>query len=172
MDAVQVHEKGWTRREEAVARAAREGYCIDEVVFKRGLQEMNPDIHFDLGGNHDIFHPGILERQGVFLNGKHICSMDRGVLPEFSIYDLKMATVKVPISSISPGQVAVPVELGGDMAWVQRPVRHRVLRVGWRHTIEKLIKNRVAGVTRKAVSEKFNVPLLYFQGNVNELEVS
>lgn len=171
-DGPTIKESGWNAREEAVAKAAQEGTCIDEVVFKRGLQELNPDLHFDLGGAHDIWHPGISERQGVFFKGKHICSMDRGSLPEFSIYDMKIATVEVPVSEIHPSEVAVPVSLNGTTAYVRRPVKNRCLRVGWRHTVERLIQKRVPGITRKAVSEKFNVPMLYFQGDTNELEVA
>ena len=149
-----------------------EGTRIDEVVFKRGLQELNPDLHFDLGGAHNLYHPGIAERQGVFLRGKHICSMDRGLLPEFTIYDMKIDTVQVPLSGVSAGEIAVPVQLGGDFAYVRRPVRGRALRVGWREVVEQLIRKRTPGITRKAVSEKFNVPMLYFVGKANELEVA
>jgi len=171
-DDFAIRDAGLTAREEAVAKATQEGNCIDEVVFKNGLKELNPDLHFDLGGAHDIWHPGISERQGVFLNGRHICSMDRGSLPEFSIYDMKLAAIEVPISDIHPSEVAVPISLNGDTAYVRRPVKNRTLRVGWRHTVERLIQRRVPGITRKAVSEKFNVPMLYFGGKTNELEVS
>ena len=49
-------------------------------------------------------------------------------------------------------------------------VRGRVLRVGWRHTFERLIHEDIFGVSRKSIGEKFNVDMLkYPMGTPDEL---
>ena len=62
------------------------GTPLHETVVKRGLIELNPDIHFDLAAAIGQIHPMILGRQGVYLYGRHICSMDRGMIPEYKVW--------------------------------------------------------------------------------------
>lgn len=49
-------------------------------------------------------------------------------------------------------------------------VRGRVLRVGWRHTFERIIYEDIPGITRKSLGEKFKVDMLkYPMGTPDEL---
>lgn len=120
------------------------GRQMSEHVIKKGLTELNPCIHFDMGARLGIQHPMMNIRQPVFYNGRHICSMDRGMIPEYQVcgmadrYDPETRT-KTKVKSI-------------------------VMRVGWRHTFEKLIKAQIPNVTRETLAKKFNVPIKFWTG--------
>lgn len=67
------------------------GTPLHETVVKRGLVELNPDIHFDLAACIGQIHPMINQRQGVYVYGQHICSMDRStpelpMIPEYKVW--------------------------------------------------------------------------------------
>lgn len=70
------------------------GRPLDEADVKAGLQEMNPDIHFDLAGAIGQIHPFINQRQGVYLYGRHLCAMDRGIIPEYKIWTQRTIRVE------------------------------------------------------------------------------
>jgi hypothetical protein len=65
------------------------GRFIPEAKLKAALLSLNPGFHFDVGGNLDMPHPQMEKRQGVWFNGNHICSMDRGNIPEYKIWMLE-----------------------------------------------------------------------------------
>lgn len=69
------------------------GKPLHESVIKAGLRDLNPDIHFDLAAAIGQIHPGINQRQGVYLYGQHICSMDRDMIPEYKIWTQHTARV-------------------------------------------------------------------------------
>lgn len=123
------------------------GHQISEVELKQVLRGLNKDIHFDMGAALNLTHPRIGEWQGVFLNGRHLTSMGRGMLPEFNIY----RTRKAP---------------NGDVH------RAMLLEIGWRHTLESLVRQRVPGVTWDALCIALGVDRKEFQGDPRELEVA
>jgi len=67
------------------------GKTLDSYAVEKGLKELNPDMHFDLAAATGQLHPFINQRQGVFYKGTHICSMDRGTIPEFKVWTMKDA---------------------------------------------------------------------------------
>jgi len=69
------------------------GKPLHESTIKAGLRELNPGMHFDLGAAIGQWHPYIGKRQGVFYQGAHICSMDRGMIPEFKAWGVEERTV-------------------------------------------------------------------------------
>lgn len=83
------------------------GRSIDSSVIEQGLRELNPDIHFDMGADLGMWHPRIDSRQGVFYRGNHICSMDRGMVPEFKIWTVKEEVVEVPWSDYDKEGVSI-----------------------------------------------------------------
>lgn len=74
------------------------GKTIDGAVMERGLRELNSSIHFDMGTKLGQWHPYQATRQGVFYNGNHICSMDRGLVPEYKQWECAKAWVPVDMS--------------------------------------------------------------------------
>ena len=74
------------------------GHTLDSAVMERGLRELNPDIHFDMGTKLGMWHPYQSTRQGVFYHGQHICSMDRGLVPEFKQWSVVNGLAEVPMS--------------------------------------------------------------------------
>lgn len=168
----------------------QEGRSFDSATLEQGLRELCPALHFDMGSKLGLPHPFIQDRQGVFYDGRHICSMDRGIVPEkkqwtvvtvwspglISEADEETASVRFHVIPpdepgyadlydevrrgrhtnfvIRPDGALVRLEV-----WVQRKVPGRVVRVGWRHTFERLISARIPGITRKSLEMKFQVDL-------------
>lgn len=118
------------------------GQSISEAKLKQALVELCSDLHFDMGGKLDLYHPRISEWQGVFHNGRHVGTMGRGILPEFNVYGL------------FKGQ------------------RTHVLQVGWRTTLEHLVRSDVPGVTWPRLCLKLGIDYKKFTGRPTELEVA
>lgn len=83
------------------------GQTLQEMAVKRGLLELNPDIHFDLGNQKNIWHPYMRDRQGVFYRGRFCGAMDRHTLPELPIWSLTKDLVEVPESDVKPDEMAI-----------------------------------------------------------------
>ena len=113
------------------------GESLIEVDFKKGLQELNSYIHFDLGAAHNMGHPQIENLQGVWFKGKHIGSMGRGILSEYHVYYIRRNTVT------------------GSME------KSHIQRCGWRHTMNNLVSARIPGITWNTLCAKFKVPMKY-----------
>lgn len=64
------------------------GRFMSETKLKEALVALNPGFHFDIGGNLEMPHPMMEKRQGVWFHGNHICSMDRGNIPEYKVWML------------------------------------------------------------------------------------
>jgi hypothetical protein len=169
------------------------GRPLDEATVKTGLQEMNPDLHFDLAAAIGQIHPFINDRQGVYLYGSHICAMDRGMIPEYKIWtqrtirvegqwaeaDLNTASIQwrvvrrgeegfedKKILATTGSDPSLMVRDDGAVVEmvpiVERKVKGRVHRLGWRHTFEALLRHQVRGVTRQSLSERFGVDMLKY----------
>lgn len=65
------------------------GKPLHETTVKAGLIELNPGFHFDMLTAIGQWHPYQASRQGVWFEGKHICSMDRDVLPEYKLWNVE-----------------------------------------------------------------------------------
>lgn len=166
------------------------GRSIDSAIIERGLRELCPSLDFDLAGRKDQLHPYINDRQGVYYDGRHICSLDRGVVPEFKIWDVKRTVFPVEWWEADKDDVSIQFKSllksdpdyeemmakaarGNDPGVVKRtdgtvircipvahrPARHRVIRVGWRHTFERILAFGVPGVTRESLSKKFGIDM-------------
>ena len=118
------------------------GQSIHESKIKAGLQAINPMFSFDVGGNLGIHHPKMGRFQGVFLNGQHLCSMSRGMVPEFNVWK----------------QLQHP---DGTL------YRSHVIMVGWRTTFERLKRKRV--VTWNQLQAQFGVEYKNFTGSIVDL---
>lgn len=168
------------------------GRDLDSAVIQRGLIELNKDIHFDAATKLGAWHPYQATRQGVFYHGIHICSMDRGIVPEFKQWSVVTKYVPVGWDEADKDDVNIqhhviyPKDQGymdalihvmnKDMGWEYRPdgaiveytpvayrkVRGKVVQVGWRHTFERIISKDLPGLTRRAIGEKFGVDMLKF----------
>jgi hypothetical protein len=129
------------------------GFGISEHAIKKGLKELNSNIHFDMGGKLNLLHPNMAIWQGVFYNGAHLTSMDRDTnmpIPEYKTWTTK--------------------RIYKDHEWIT--VRDRLVRIGWRDTFENLIRYRVPGITRDSLAAKFNVPIKFFTGEKSVIEVA
>ncbi len=125
------------------------GQSMDVTSLKRGLREINPSLHFDMGDKLNLYHPKIDMWQGIFAHGKHIGSMDRGPqIPEYTLYDLRKVW--------DPAIMEVVLK------------KSEAKRIGWRATLEVLV-NR-GHVTWEQLSAKFNIERKMFVGDISELQ--
>ena len=83
------------------------GTTLDSATVERGLKELCPSLHFDMGAKLGIWHPKIQDRQGVFYNGGHICSMDRGVIPEYKLWSVSESVVEVDWAEADKDDVSI-----------------------------------------------------------------
>lgn len=168
------------------------GQMLDSAIVEKGLRELCPDLNFDLGTRIGQWHPNQDSRQGVFYREKHICSMDRGMIPEFKIWETTKRVTEIPwyaadTEDASISYVVIPKTMPGyqdmfekalknnDPEWMVKdgkllklkalgyaPIGRRCLRVGWRHTFEALLRDNVPGITRQSLGEKFKVDMLKY----------
>lgn len=141
------------------------GQMIEDTEIKRACRACNPEIHFDMGVCLNIWHPRQDELQGVFWKGRHIASMDRGNVPEWPLWTVSRGMKLVDDSEVRLGDDMVlketifvdgkPVLTG--KSWVIRAEKDKILFVGWRHTLRKLIEANVPGVTREKLAEELRI---------------
>jgi len=105
------------------------GRMISSFDIEKGLKELNPGLHFDMGGKINLSHPRIDEWQGVFYNGRHICSMSREAVPEFDVWWMHKIT--------------------GERMYIKQ--------IGWRGTFEILVRKRIPGINWDSLRAKFGV---------------
>jgi hypothetical protein len=123
------------------------GTTLSEQKLKQVLTELNPEIHFDMGAALNLTHPRIDEWQGVFWKGRHVTSMSRGVLPEFDMYQLVRRA-------------------NGEHE------RGRIEMIGWRNTLESIVRQNIPGVTWESLCPKLGVDRKKFTGNPMDLVVA
>ena len=168
------------------------GKIIDAAVIQQGLRELCPDMHFDAATKKGEWHPHQNTRQGVFWHGQHICSMDRGLVPEFKQWsvvnrmtevgweeadkeDVSIQTRVIPTTEPEYLDAAIKImaqatgyEMRPDGAIIKytpvamRKLQGRVIFVGWRHTFERIINRDLPGLTRSAIATKFSVDMLKY----------
>ena len=125
------------------------GQTMNVITLQRKLKELNPDMRFDIGANLGLYHPRLNEWLGVYHGDNHITSMDRGPdIPEYTVY-------------------ALVQEIEG---WPK--VRGKVLRIGWRHTCEHIVKHDVPGITWARLCLLLGVDEKKYNEHAGELEVA
>ena len=169
------------------------GKTLDSSTIQQGLKELCPDLHFDLAAAIGQWHPSIEDRQGVYYCGKHLCSMDRGLVPEFKIWSVVKQPTRIEWWEADKDDASIQYRTllpndpmyedgmrkarsGSDPQWLlladgrvaecyavgQRPVKGPIVRLGWRHTFERLLQHGVTGITRQSLSAKFGVDMLKY----------
>lgn len=184
-------------------RALSLGRSLDYSDVVRGLRELNTAISFDAVVNRPSDYEYALkppaesdliaqreEGSGVYFNGRYVCRIDRGQIPELKLWNVtsgvksigsadldKHDEVRVCYIEILPTdsfyQAALEkaqkhddnykIEADGRVfryeAFIETKVPGRVIRVGWRHTFEALIRANIPGVTRESLGNKFAVDM-------------
>lgn len=111
------------------------GRYIQDTTIKQALLSCNPGFHFDVGGNLDIDHPMIGTRQGVWFNGNHICSMDRGNVPEAKVWQARPGLEEidwVDIDKFDDAQVCYAEILPTDPIYEEAVLAFEAKRDGYR----------------------------------------
>lgn len=174
------------------------GTSLNDSDVRLGLMEMNPGISFDAAVNRPSEYQYVLKggdnrektRGGVFYCGRFICAIDRGVIPEHTVWsmtdgfeEIRMCDIeryddsRVIYVEVLPSDKNYHVallkaqkkddnfQLDGDgrvfkyKALRECRVRDQPIRVGWRHTLLKLVQANIPGVTIDTLNERFGVRL-------------
>ncbi len=147
------------------------GTTINELSIKKALWDLNPEFNFDWGARLNIWHPYQDGKQGVFFKAKHLCTMDRGTIPQAPIWSTKQSMEHVPGSEMTYGEstdprTATEVEYlvdgterptGNYFVW--REVKDRLLFIGWQATLRKICNSNIPGVTPASLGRKLGVTL-------------
>ena len=152
------------------------GRLMPEERVKRGLQEINKDIFFDIASKLNLSQPFMDYHQGVYFNGrpvgkKYVCPMDRGgplngVLSEAPVWSCMWDMVEVHWDDVTPSELMnadvgslMPCLHDENQVMVKRQVRGDLILIGWRATFETLIRARIPGVDRASLENKFGITL-------------
>lgn len=147
------------------------GTTLNELILKSVLIRLNPGIHFDVGGNLNIWHPWQEGKQGVWFRGKHLCSMDRGQIPQAPIWSTKTEFQRVLMSECTFGELQQPMmsheveyltdgtERDTGYVFIQREERDRLLWIGWQATLRKIINKDLPGITAATLTEELGVKI-------------
>ena len=65
-----------------------------------GLRELNPEIHADHIGQHGGWNRRIETHAALYWNGRYITAIDREVIPEFKLWNVREGDVEIPMAEI------------------------------------------------------------------------
>mgnify|MGYP001405656824 CR=1 FL=1 len=173
------------------------GRTIDSSVIQRGLMELNSGFSFDMANRLSEWRPVLgagfkkwnPTRQGVYYLGRHICSMDRGLVPEFPQF--KVIERRLPAGSDEADKDGVTTTyeaikpsdpkfvdaalrcMNNTPGWWVRPdgaVVHEEWwktvqaegpkeMLGWRPTLLKILHRQIPGVTIQSLNDKFGIDI-------------
>lgn len=140
--------------------------------IKRKLEKRCPGLHFDLGGRMNIWHPRQEHLQGVRYYHKHICSMSRGMLPQFTVWKTKEQMVRVSVDEAA--RQAIPIfaldpltGLPGNPeasshGFAMKEVKDDIETLGWMELFHHLCVARLPGITPDWLAKTFNVNMGWF----------
>jgi len=140
---------------------------IDSVVFVQRLAERCPGIHVDIAGRQNIWTPRQDEFMGLFYWQKHICGMDRGIMPEHPEWEWTEEMVRVPVEVAARDDIPLlsldgincPDHQMATCGFAMRPTQSKVIKVGWRDTMQRVIRASLPGLTRLWLQSTFRVDL-------------
>lgn len=159
------------------------GRALSEFTIKRALVSLNPGFNFDWGGRLDIWHPYRDTKQGVFFEARHICSLDRGNIPQAPIWSTITEGVRIRREDATYSELTEPglieeIEylLDGSSRpngwiYVKRQVKDRLLWIGWQASLRKILRENVPGVTAESLGRELGVTVDVLRDDVKALEV-
>jgi hypothetical protein len=159
------------------------GTALDELKIQSALIRLNPGMHFDWGGKHNMWHPYQDCKQGVYFEGKHICSMDRGKIPQAPIWSTKMEGCRVRKEDLTYHELTdmflveeVEYFVDGSQAktgwcFVKREKKDRLLWIGWQALCRKIIGKRIPGITAETLGRELGVTIDVHRTDMEDLEL-
>lgn len=148
--------------------AVPRGRTLDPADVIEKLAERCPGVNADWGARHNIWHPDIETKQGVFYYHRHICSMDREPLRQWPEWEVSEELVEVPIAHALLHD-DLPIVLlnehgedditNQDTAFVFRMKPERVKHIGWAELFYRLLAYGLPSIDRTWLERTFAVSL-------------
>lgn len=144
------------------------GVTLDSADVVQKLNKQCPGIHADWGARHNLWHPRIESRQGLFYFHKHLCGMDRGVMRQWPEWSAEEELVEVPVEyallhddyPVCMGHVDEDSPLP-DTALVFRSKPHRVQHLGWAEVFYRVLNAKLPNISRPWIEQTFKVSLAF-----------
>jgi len=147
------------------------GQAFDEITLKAAMIRLNSQVHFDLGGNLNIWHPYQDGKQGIFFRGRHVCSMDRGIIPQAPIWSTKTEGMRAQAKDMTWAELTDPMTMQEveyladgnsrltDWYFVKRRVKDRLLWIGWQASLRKVCNKDIPGITAHTLGTELGITL-------------
>lgn len=147
------------------------GTTLNEFQIQSALRRLNPDMNFDWSSRLNLVQIKKHRLQGIWWKNKHICSMDRGQIPQAPIWSTKREFMRVKYEDATTSERIDPmyseeVEYLVDgtqkptgYVYVNREVKDDLLFIGWQATLRKVLNHNIPGVTRAALERELGVTI-------------
>ena len=162
---------------------------LDSALVRTRLESRVPGLHFDLGGRQGVWHPDQEKVQAVRYYYRHICSCDRGEMPQWPEWTLAEGLASVPLDeALKHEEMPIldidPLEETGLLSDASRLYEHQkalvwrsqvddIKRIGWAELFYRLLKANLPNLTPEWFAVTFRVPMdWYMQIQVSPLSWS
>jgi hypothetical protein len=147
------------------------GTTLHEFKIQRALIKLNRNFNFDWAVRLNIYAPNKVGKQGIFFGKKHICSMDRGTIPQSQIWSTKKESKRLHTSEMTYAELTDPmlmreIEYGVDgterpteYCFVMREVKDELLWIGWQTSLRKVLNHNFPGVTAETLGRELGVTI-------------
>lgn len=150
-------------------RLPQGGVWLDTSVIVDKLRQADSRFHADPGARLNIWHPDQSRMQGLYYWQKHLCSMDRGLTPQWPEWstvaglsevgiDYAMTHEDFPVLSLVDKD---NMENGKGTALIERPCIDDVKRIGWAEVFWHVINHRVPGIDAHWFAKTFRVDMAW-----------
>jgi hypothetical protein len=147
------------------------GVTLNSADIVLRLSQLVPGIHADPGGRLGFWHPDVQIKQGLYYYHKHICSMDRGNMPQWPEWETEEGLAEVPLDyaiahsdfpvlSLKPDGSSSMHE--SDTAFVMRPMLSEIKCIGWAEVFWRVLKAGIPGLTPAIIAATFRVPMDWY----------
>lgn len=157
--------------EQPAGYQAPRGASLDSAVLKRELESLSQLFVLDLGARHRLWHPDQDRFYGIRYGHRHICSCDRGIMPQWPEWTTEEDLVEVTldyamlhddlpvVSFIGP---KAPDLRQPQMAAVMRPTLKEVKKIGWAEVVWRLMKAKIPGLDVPWAVHNLRVPMDWY----------
>jgi len=110
--------------------------------------------------------------QGLFYFHQHLCGLDRGIAPQWPVWDTEEGLQEVPLSyavthedfpvlNVNACETTQDDFDAADTAFVMRAQLTDVNKIGWAEVFWRLLHFNLPGITREYLETRFNISMAW-----------